>query len=99
MSRSVTISTCGFGRARGIRRGRGAYAGGARSAVSAAGAGEAVSSSHQTTLPAGSWVGYQSQRALDVQAGTGRRGGQGAEFEGTAERPRVRHRLLPPARW
>jgi hypothetical protein len=42
----------GFGRARGIRRGRDAYAG------------DAVSSSHQTTLPAGSWVGYQSQRAL-----------------------------------
>src|SRR6266568_5140548 len=48
MSRSVTISACGFGRERGTRRGRDACAGGAVSA----GAGGAVASSHQTTLSA-----------------------------------------------
>jgi hypothetical protein len=34
------------------------------------------------------------QDMLNVQAGTGRRGGQGAEFEGTAERPRIRRHPL-----
>ena len=35
------------------------------------------------------------QDVLDVQAGAGHRGGQGAEFEGTAERPRIRRH--PPS--
>src|SRR5690348_9930425 len=106
MSRSVTISTCGFGRARGIRRGRGAGAGGA---VSAAGPGEAVSSSHQTTLPAGSWVGYQSQRALraatrstpslgPASPGSLGPGGRGSASQ-TSMRTRVPVLVLVPARF
>ena len=72
MSRSVTISACGFGRARGARRGRGG------SVASSRRLGRGI----QPSLP---------QDVLDVQAGTGHRGGQGAELEGTAERPRIRH--------
>ena len=35
------------------------------------------------------------QDVPDVQAGAGHRGGQGAEYEGTAERPRIRRH--PPS--
>src|SRR6266487_4324657 len=99
MSRSVTISTCGFGRARGTRRGRGSGAGGA------AGAAEAVASSHQTTLPRGSWVGYQSQRVLRaatrstpslVPSWPGSLGPGGC---GSASQTSTRTRVVSPARF
>src|SRR5260370_587614 len=82
MSRSVTISACGFGPERGTRRGRVAFAGGA---MAAAGVGGTVASSHQTTLPGGSWVGYQSQRVLSGW--------------GSASQTSMRTRVAVPARF
>jgi hypothetical protein len=87
MSRSVTISARGFGRVRGTRRGRDA---------GPAGAGGSVASSHRTTLPGepASRTSMRTRVPVPVPV-PARFTDTVAEFERTAERPRIRRH--PPS--